>query len=76
MQRVRLKKVDPLECLRLDDLARLLSVSKHTIRSWVRRQKFPKPIAASESVRLWRRSTVEAWLAAREAGGLKNNDSA
>lgn len=65
--RVRLNRpADPLECLRLHEVARLLHVSRFTIRGWVRRGKFPKPIPASEAVRLWRRSTVEAWLQERE----------
>jgi predicted DNA-binding transcriptional regulator AlpA len=66
--RVRLSQnrpYDPLQLLRLVQVAELLSIKRSTLRSWISQGKFPPPDARpSETMKLWRRSTVEAWIAA------------
>jgi predicted DNA-binding transcriptional regulator AlpA len=65
--RVRIAKpADDLECLRLHEVAQLLHISKHTLRSWVAKDKFPRPIAPTETLRLWPRRVVEEWVRAQQ----------
>jgi len=53
----------------------LLGLSRGTIWRMVRRGEFPPPLQLSPRRIGWRRSTVERWLAEREAaaGGLSKS---
>lgn len=68
MQRVRLNKPapDPLQLIRIKEVARLLSVNLWTVRRLVAKGDFPKPIRVTPTIPAWRKSDVEAWLKARE----------
>ena len=49
------------------DLAAALKLGRRTIWRMVSTGSIPQPIRLGRSVR-WRRATIEAWLAEREAG--------
>jgi prophage regulatory protein len=48
--------------LRIDDLVDLTTLSKSCINLWVAQGKFPKPLALSKTVKVWRMSEVRKWL--------------
>ncbi|QPC43879.1 AlpA family phage regulatory protein [Kaustia mangrovi] len=61
---------DPIELMRLAELAEKLGVSEWTIRRWVKAGHFPKPIELSEQTKAWRRRDVERWLHERSAEAM------
>jgi predicted DNA-binding transcriptional regulator AlpA len=50
--------------LTLRAVARLLAVTRATLREWLARGDFPAPVILHDGVRRWRSSAVTAWLAA------------
>ena len=48
-------------------VANMLSLSRPTLWRLVKRGAFPRPLRLSPRRIGWRRSTIEAWLAEREA---------
>ena len=55
------------ELLRIKDLLPMLGISRTRLYSWIEHGHFPRPFHVAPKVPRWRRSTVEAWLASREA---------
>lgn len=61
--------------LRMKDLATSdtrqghLPVAESTIRMWMAKGVFPKPIilGVGKGVHVWRREVIDAWVASREA---------
>ena len=51
----------------------ILPVAESTIRLWVKKGVFPKPInlGVGKGVAVWRREVITAWIAAREAKALE-----
>jgi prophage regulatory protein len=47
---------------RITDVAKLTSLAKSTIWLWVSQGKFPKPLSLSPTVKVWRKSDVDAWI--------------
>ncbi|MDB5392905.1 MAG: Transcriptional regulator [Rhodospirillales bacterium] len=61
--------LDALQFLRVNDVCRLLRISKPTLWRLRRAHAFPEPTELTDRVIAWRRSEVEAWLRARTGGG-------
>jgi predicted DNA-binding transcriptional regulator AlpA len=61
--------LDALQFLRVNDVCRLLRISKPTLWRLRRANAFPEPTELTDRVIAWRRSEVEAWLRARAGGG-------
>jgi predicted DNA-binding transcriptional regulator AlpA len=60
--------LDALQFLRVNDVCRLLRISKPTLWRLRRANAFPEPTELTDRVIAWRRSEVEAWLRARAGG--------
>jgi len=60
-----------LEVYRMRELIKLLKVSKETIYSWVRKNKFPKPMKLGPRTSAWLKQDVEKWLREKKEEGLK-----
>jgi predicted DNA-binding transcriptional regulator AlpA len=61
--------LDALQYLRVNDVCRLLRISKPTLWRLRRANAFPEPTELTDRVIAWRRSDVEAWLRARDERG-------
>ena len=46
------------------DITRLVGKSEHTIRRWIKKEKFPKPVKnyKQSNIRLWDKETVDRWI--------------
>jgi predicted DNA-binding transcriptional regulator AlpA len=53
--------------LRATDICVLLSISLPCFYKWLQKGRFPKGIKLSPNCVAWKRETVEAWIAEREA---------
>ena len=53
---------DACQLLRISDVKKLTTLSKSTIALWVVKQKFPKPLALSATVKVWRLSDITNWV--------------
>jgi prophage regulatory protein len=49
--------------LRLREVSELTSLGKTTIKLWVAKGKFPPPTTLSATIKVWRQSDVEEWIA-------------
>ena len=49
------------QLLRITDVAKLTTLSKSCINLWVAQEKFPKPLALSPTVKVWRMAELRAW---------------
>ena len=49
------------QLLRVDDVVGLTTLSKSCINLWVAQGKFPRPLALSKTVKVWRLKEVRAW---------------
>jgi len=47
---------------RVNELTQILSVSRASIYNWCSKGTFPKPIKISDSVTVWAKADIEAWL--------------
>jgi hypothetical protein len=56
-----------LDVLGLTEITALLGSNGDTVKSWYRRGKLPTPDAVLSCGPIWRRSTIERWLAAKAA---------
>lgn len=52
------------QLLRIDATSRLTTLSKSCINLWVAQGKFPKPVALSKTVKVWRLGDLRSWMAA------------
>ena len=48
--------------LRLPEVSELTSLGKSTINLWVAQGRFPKPVALSKTIKVWRESDVQQWV--------------
>ena len=53
--------------LRRPDVEARTGLSRSTIYEWVKRGKFPQPVALGARLVGWRESDIEAWMATRES---------
>lgn len=49
------------QLLRINEVSKLTTLSKSSINLWVAQSKFPKPIALSKTVKVWRLRDVREW---------------
>ena len=54
--------LDTNRLLRIAEVCNQTSLAKSTIWLWVAQQKFPKPLSLSPTVKVWRKSDVDAWI--------------
>ena len=50
------------QLVRITEVKKLTTLSKSTIALWVAQQKFPKPLALSATVKVWRLSDINKWV--------------
>ena len=62
--------VDSLQLLRVNDICRLLRISKPTFWRLRRTQDFPTPTRLTDRVIAWSKREVEDWLLMRHKGGV------
>ena len=53
---------DPNQLLRINDVSAFTSLAVSTINLWVVQGKFPKPIALSVTMKVWRMKDLVAWI--------------
>jgi prophage regulatory protein len=55
------------QLLRIKDVSDLTSIAKSTINLWVAQGKFPKPIALSPTIKVWRVQELLEWIDAHSS---------
>lgn len=60
------------QLLRIKEVSNLTSIAKSTINLWVAQGKFPKPIALSPTIKVWRVQHLLDWIDAQSTfnGGV------
>jgi len=53
---------DPDQLLRIKQVKEFTSLATSTINLWVAQDKFPKPIALSATIKVWRRKDLTDWI--------------
>jgi prophage regulatory protein len=57
-----MNEVNPNHLFRISEVSKQTSLAKSTIWLWVAQGKFPKPLSLSPTVKVWRRSDIDAWI--------------
>ena len=52
----------PSQLLRISDVVALTTLSKSCVNLWVAQGRFPKPIALSSTLKVWRSSDLSDWI--------------
>ena len=47
---------------RIQDVVALTTLSKSCINLWIAQKRFPKPVALSSTVKIWRASDIHVWI--------------
>ena len=50
------------QLLRITEVSHLTSLAKSTINLWVAQGKFPKPIALSSTIKVWKSKQITDWI--------------
>ncbi|MEY3664227.1 MAG: hypothetical protein RLZZ153_409 [Pseudomonadota bacterium] len=50
------------QLLRINDVVALTTLSKSCVNLWVAQGRFPKPIALSSTLKVWRSSDLSDWI--------------
>ena len=50
------------QLLRIKEVSNFTSIAKSTINLWVAQGKFPKPIALSPTIKVWRLQQLHEWI--------------
>ena len=58
--------MEELQFYRVNELTKILSVSRASIYNWLNKGTFPKPIKISDGVVLFRKSDIDAWIASKD----------
>ena len=68
-QEIRRRQVQSIHdrILRDDEVRERTGISRTTRWRLIKAEKFPKPVKLTEHAIGWRESSIEAWLASREA---------
>jgi prophage regulatory protein len=53
---------NPEQLLRIAAVSELTSLAKSTINLWVAQGKFPRPIALSPTIKVWRSQQITDWV--------------
>ena len=53
---------NPDQLLRITEISHLTSLAKSTINLWVAQGKFPKPIALSPTIKVWKSKQIMDWI--------------
>ena len=61
-----------LQFYRVNELTKILSVSRASIYNWLNKGTFPKPIQISDSVTVWRASDIQKWVNDKEGEDIIN----
>jgi len=59
--------VNTNQLLRIKEVSDLTSIAKSTINLWVAQGKFPKPIALSPTIKVWRVQELLEWIDAHSS---------
>jgi predicted DNA-binding transcriptional regulator AlpA len=51
-----------VQLLRINDVVALTTLSKSCVALWVAQGRFPKPIALSSTLKVWRSSDLSEWI--------------
>ena len=57
----------PTELLRLNDILRLMGISRSELYRMMKSGEFPRPLKIGERAVAWRRSVYEDWISSRPA---------
>ena len=66
------------QLLRINDVVALTTLSKSCVNLWVAQGRFPKPIALSSTLKVWRFSDLSDWIDKKftttdDAGGIEQS---
>jgi prophage regulatory protein len=50
------------QLLRISEVSDFTSLAKSTINLWVAQGKFPKPLALSPTIKVWRSQQINDWI--------------
>jgi prophage regulatory protein len=62
MKKDSLEYTDETRLLRINDVAKLTTLSKSCIHLWVAQGRFPAPITLSPTVKVWRLNHLVQWI--------------
>jgi len=63
MEKINTSSNSDDQMLRINDVAKLTTLSKSCINLWVAQGRFPKPITLSKTVKLWSMGGIRKWVA-------------
>jgi prophage regulatory protein len=66
------QKVEQL--LRIQGVSAVTTLSKSCINLWVTQGKFPRPLALSSTIKVWRASDIQSWLEMKVADEEAGHD--
>ena len=64
--------MEELQFYRVNELTKILSLSRASIYNWLNKGTFPKPIKISDSVTVWRASDIQKWVNDKEGEDIIN----
>jgi predicted DNA-binding transcriptional regulator AlpA len=50
------------QLLRIQEVTALTTLSKSCINLWVAQERFPRPLALSSTLKVWRAADISAWI--------------
>jgi len=62
MEKSSITTIDETRLLRINEVAKLTTLSKSCINLWVAQGRFPAPIALSATVKVWRLKHLVWWI--------------
>ncbi len=62
MNQVRTSPQQVEQLLRIQGVSAVTTLSKSCINLWVAQGKFPRPLALSCTIKVWRASDIQSWL--------------
>lgn len=54
--------MNPNQLIRINEVSRFTSIAKSTINLWVAQGRFPRPIALSPTLKVWRVKQLLDWI--------------
>jgi len=58
--------MNPNQLIRINEVSRFTSIAKSTINLWVAQGRFPRPIALSPTLKVWRVKQLLDWIDDRQ----------